>query len=96
MAPDLEPAVARKSRRRNARRLFLLGQGMTAFSIHATKGGQSMTTVRIGPTVTVAKARALLKDGWQVHVTDAAGQHYEPAQLDQLLTFDRIERRPDS
>ena len=55
-----------------------------------------MTTVRIGPTVTVAKARALLKDGWQVHVTDAAGQHYEPAQLDQLLTFDRIERRPDS
>jgi hypothetical protein len=69
---------------------------MTAFSIHATKGGQSMTTVRIGPAVTVAKARALLKDGWQVHVTDVAGQRYEPAQLDQLLTFDRIERRPDS
>ena len=69
---------------------------MTAFSIHATKGGQSMTTVRIGPTVTVAKARALQKDGWQVHVTDAMGKHYEAAQLDQLLTFDHIERRPDS
>jgi hypothetical protein len=63
---------------------------MTAYTVHASKDGQSVTTVRIGPTVTVAKARALIKEGWQVHVTDAAGQRYGVAQLDQLLTFAHI------
>jgi hypothetical protein len=46
---------------------------MTAFTIHASKDGESSQTVRIGPTVTVAKARELSKNGWQVHVTDADG-----------------------
>jgi hypothetical protein len=32
---------------------------MTAFTIHASKDGESIQTVRIGPTVTVAKARSL-------------------------------------
>jgi hypothetical protein len=36
---------------------------MAAFSIHASKDGQSVVTVRIGPTVTVAKARELGKSG---------------------------------
>jgi hypothetical protein len=65
---------------------------MTAFTIHATKDGETVSAVRIGPTVTVAKARTLLKEGWQVHVTDAEGRQYGPRQLDQLLSFDR--RRP--
>ena len=36
---------------------------MTAFTIHATKDGDTVSTVRIGPTVTVAKARTLLREG---------------------------------
>jgi hypothetical protein len=62
---------------------------MAAFSIHASKDGQMVTTVRIGPTVTVARARALLNEGWQVHVTDENGRQYGPAELDQLLSVDR-------
>lgn len=65
---------------------------MTAFSIHASKDGQVVTTVRIGPTIAVAKARTLLKAGWQVHVTDEGGRQYGPQQLDQLLSFDRKPR----
>jgi hypothetical protein len=61
---------------------------MTAFTIHASKDGQSVSTVRIGPTITVAKARMLAKEGWQVYVTDAAGRQYGADELDQLLAFD--------
>jgi hypothetical protein len=62
---------------------------MPAFTIHATKDGDTVSTVRIGPTVTVARARTLLKEGWQVHVTDADGRQYGPGQFDQLLSFDQ-------
>ena len=51
---------------------------MAAFSIHASKDGQMVTTVRIGPTITMAKARTLLNEGWQVHVTDENGHQYGP------------------
>jgi hypothetical protein len=62
---------------------------MAAFSIHASKDGQSVVTVRIGPTVTVAKARELGKSGQDVHITDADGRQYRPDKFDQLLSFDR-------
>jgi hypothetical protein len=61
---------------------------MTAYTIHATKDGETVATVRIGPTITVAKARTLMKQGWQVHVTDGKGQQCGPEKLDHLLSFD--------
>jgi hypothetical protein len=67
---------------------------MTTFTIHASKDDQSITTVRIGPTITVAKARALCKEGWQVHVIDAEGRRYDRDEIDQLLSFDRRSIRP--
>ena len=65
---------------------------MTAFSIHSSKDGQSVHTVRIGPRITVAKARALSKEGWQVHIADADGRQYGPDDFEESLSFDR---RPD-
>lgn len=62
---------------------------MTAFTIHASKDGQSTETMRLGPTITVAKARELTKSGWQVHITDADGHQYGPDKFDELLRFDR-------
>ena len=41
------------------------------FTIHASKNGQSVATVRISPAVAVDKARVLEELGWQVHVTDS-------------------------
>ena len=58
---------------------------MTAFVIHASKDGETTQTVRLGPTITVAKARELAKYGWQVHITDADG----PEKFHELLRFDR-------
>ena len=62
---------------------------MTAFTIHASKDGETSQTVRIGPTITVTKARELTKHGWQVHITDADGHQYGPEKFDELLRFDR-------
>jgi hypothetical protein len=31
----------------------------------------------------------LLKEGWQVHITDADGRQYTPEKFDQVLSFDR-------
>ena len=44
------------------------------FAIHGSKNGESVVTVRIGPDAAVDKARLLESFGWQVHITDAAGQ----------------------
>ncbi len=57
---------------------------MTAFTIQASKNGQTITTVRIRPTVCVDKAMTLLREGWQVHITNAAGQQYRSDEFDQL------------
>lgn len=62
---------------------------MAAFTIHASKDGQSVTTVRLGPTITVAKARELAKYGWDVHITDAEGHRYGADRFAELLRFDR-------
>lgn len=62
---------------------------MTAFTIYASKDGESSHTVRIGRIVTIAKARELSKNGWQVHVTDADGHTYGPDRFDEILRFDR-------
>ena len=57
---------------------------MTAFTIQASKNGQTITTVRIRPTVCVEKAKALLQEGWQVHITNAAGYQYGSDEFDQF------------
>ena len=62
---------------------------MTAFVIHASKDGETTQTVRLSPTITVAKARELAKCGWQVRITDADGHQYGPEKFHELLRFDR-------
>jgi hypothetical protein len=57
---------------------------MTAFTIQASKNGQTITTVRIRPTVCVEKAKTLLQEGWQVHITSAAGHQYGSDEFDPL------------
>ena len=57
---------------------------MTAFTILASKNGQTITTVRIGPMVCVEKAKTLLGEGWQVHITSAVGHRYSPDEFNQM------------
>ena len=51
---------------------------MTAFTIQASKNGQTITTVRIRPAVCVEKAKTLLQEGWQVHITNPQGINMAP------------------
>jgi hypothetical protein len=60
-----------------------------SFTVHAAKNGETNETQRTSPTVTVAKARALFKSGWQVHIADSAGRRYAPSEFDEILKFDR-------
>jgi hypothetical protein len=62
------------------------------FTIRASKDGETIETVRIGPTATVAKARGLFKTGWVVQIIDDDGFPYAPSEWDQLLSFDRPHR----
>ena len=59
------------------------------FTIHAWKADQNIMTVRIGPAVAIDKARELEKTGWQVYVTDAAGNRFAPESFDRLLSINR-------
>jgi hypothetical protein len=54
------------------------------FTIHASKDGLILQTIRIDPEIAVAKALALMDTGWEVHVTDPAGQQYRPETFDGL------------
>ena len=46
------------------------------FTIHGSKDGQSVVTVRISPDAAIDKARLLEGSGWQVHITDLAGRQF--------------------
>ena len=63
------------------------------FTIRASKDGQTIETVREGPTATVAKARGLFKTGWLVQIIDSDGLTYAPSEFDQLFGFDRHKTR---
>jgi len=54
------------------------------FTIHAWKADQNITTVRIGPSVAIDKARELEKLGWQVYVTNASGSRFAAENFDQV------------
>jgi hypothetical protein len=62
------------------------------FTIRASKDGQTIETLREGPTATVAKARGLFKTGWLVQIIDSDGLTYAPSEFDQLLSFGRLKK----
>jgi hypothetical protein len=64
------------------------------FTIRAVKDSDTTVLVRAGPTLSVAKARALSKTGWTVEIIDADGVSYPPSEFDQLLSFDRPRTSP--
>ena len=67
--------------------MVCIGEDVMTFTIHASKNGQSVVTVRISPAVAVDKARVLESSGWQVHVTDSAGNQFDPSDFDRLLSL---------
>ncbi len=67
----------------------MFAEDAMTFTIHASKNGEIVATVRIIPAVAVDKARVLEKLGWQVHVTDSAGRQFNPSEFNWLLSLAR-------
>jgi hypothetical protein len=62
------------------------------FIVSASRGELARTTVRLRGVVAIAKARSLLREGWQVFITAPDGVRYRPDEFDKLLTLDPAHR----
>ena len=58
---------------------------MAALVVHASKDRTSTRTLYLSPAIAVAKARIMLKAGWQVYIVDADGRIFHPEQFDEIL-----------
>jgi hypothetical protein len=58
-----------------------------AFIVHASRGEDSTTTIRLSVVVAIAKGRSLAEEGWQVFITGPDGVRYYPAEFEKLLSF---------
>ncbi len=57
------------------------------FIVHASRGEEVTTTVRLSVVVAIAKGRALVEEGWQVFITGPDHVRYYPAEFDRLLSL---------
>jgi hypothetical protein len=58
-----------------------------AFIVHASRGEDAITTVRLSVAVAIAKGRTLAEEGWQVFITAPDGIRYYPSEFDRLLSL---------
>lgn len=57
------------------------------FIVHASRGEDATTTIRLSVVVAIARGRALAEEGWQVFITGPDGARYDPAEFDRLLSL---------
>lgn len=57
------------------------------FIVHASRGEDATTTIRLSVVVAIAKGRLLAEEGWQVFITGPDGVRYDPSEFDKLLSL---------
>jgi hypothetical protein len=57
------------------------------FIVHASRGEETLTTIRLSPAAAIAKAHALAAEGWTVFITGPDNVRYYPSEFDQLLSL---------
>jgi hypothetical protein len=57
------------------------------FIVHASRGGDVTTTIRLSVVVAIAKGRAFVEEGWQVVIIGPDGVRYEPSEFEKLLSL---------
>jgi hypothetical protein len=55
------------------------------FIVHASRGEETATTVRLSVVVAIAKGQTLAEEGWQVFITAPDGIRYYPSEFKKLL-----------
>lgn len=67
---------------------YLSAKGISVtFIVHASRGEDTTTTIRLNVVVAIAKGRSLGEEGWQVFITGPDGLRYYPCEFDKLLSF---------
>jgi hypothetical protein len=56
------------------------------FIVHASRGEEITTTIRLSVAVAIAKGRTLAEEGWQVFIVGPDGTRYDPSEFDELLS----------
>jgi hypothetical protein len=65
------------------------------FIVHASRGEDTTTTVRLSVVVAIAKGRALAEEGWLVFITGPDGIRYYPPEFEKLLSLNpALQSRP--
>jgi hypothetical protein len=65
----------------------IVQRGITVtFIVHASRGEETTTTIRLSVVVAIAKGRAFAEEGWQVFITGPDGVRYHPSEFDKLLS----------
>ena len=57
------------------------------FIVHASRGEEVTTTVRLSVVVAIAKGLSFVDEGWQVYIIGPDGVRYTPLEFDQLLSL---------
>jgi hypothetical protein len=57
------------------------------FIVHASRGEDVTTTIRLSVAVAIARGRTLADEGWQVFITGPDGIRYYPSEFDRLLAL---------
>jgi hypothetical protein len=57
------------------------------FIVHASRGEEVTTTVRLSVVVAIAKGQTLAEEGWQVFITGPDGIRYHPPEFERLLSL---------
>jgi hypothetical protein len=55
------------------------------FTVHASRGGDVVVTVRLSVVVAIAKGQSLLEEGWDVFIIGPEDIRYTPPEFDRLL-----------
>ena len=55
------------------------------FIVHASKGEDITTTIRLSVVVAIAKGLSFIEEGWQVFIIGPDGVRYEPSEFEKLL-----------
>jgi hypothetical protein len=57
------------------------------FIVHASRGEEVATTIRLSAVAAIAKGRALAAEGWHVFITGPDDIRYDPPEFDRLLSL---------
>jgi hypothetical protein len=57
------------------------------FVVHASRGEDVATTVRLSVVVAIAKGLSFVEDGWEVFIVGPDGVRYDPPEFEKLLAL---------